>query len=133
MIWPFIDECLPGCHQLKFTSAEVREKLDADYICTKGDKMSGVGGIVKRVIEYNGYELFHKIKTLKQWTDNDQSNDERYNATQAEIELCKEIVNNDIMEVNVMFERQEYILTRTSERVTFPDKLGAFGMNSCRC
>ena len=128
-----IGECLPGCHQLKFTSSEVREKLDADYICTKGDKMSGVGGIVKRVIEYNGYELFHKIKTLKQWTENDQSNDERYNATQAEIELCKEIVNNDVMEVNVMFERQEYILTRTSERVTFPDKLGAFGINLCQC
>ena len=88
---------------------------------------------MNRVIEYNGYGLFHKIKTLKQWTENDQSNDERYNATQAEIELCKEIVNNDIMEVNVMFERQEYILTRTSERVTFPDKLGAFGMNLCQC
>ena len=46
---------------------------------------------------------------------------------QMEKDFCKELMENDIAEVKVMFERKEYIRTHTSKRVTFPDKLGAFG------
>ena len=122
-----IKECLPGCHQLEFISSEIREKLDAEYICTKGNKYAGMRHMANKVFQYNGYGLFHKVHTLKRWNAAKNFNNETYNSTQAEIEFCKELVENDLAEVSVMFERPKFIRTIMSKRVSFADQLGVFG------
>ena len=47
--------------------------------------------------------------------------------TRQEFKFCKELIENEIVEVKVMFERPEFIRTHTSKRVSFPDKIGAVG------
>ena len=116
--------CLPGCHQLKFTSSEIRERLDAEYICTKGDPHSRMRSLASKVTQLNGYQFLQKIHSMK----NRGNSDDIFNNTQAMVEICKELIENEFAEVSVMFERPEYIRTKTSERMAFADQLGVIGI-----
>ena len=51
-----------------------------------------------------------------------------FNKTQAEINICQELVENEFAEVSVMFERPEFIRTKTSQRMAFADNLGVIGI-----
>ena len=122
-----IKECLPGCHQLKFTSSEVREKLDAHYLCTKSSSSTGIRQIAAKLYSLGGMNNFNYVYKLKDWLENGNTNNETYNKTQSKIDFCIDLVNNALVEVTVMFERPEFIRTSTSKRVSFPDQLGVFG------
>ena len=123
-----VKDCLPGCHQLKFTSSEIRERLDAEYICTKGDLHSRMRSLAREVSKLNGYQLFNKIHSMK-----DRGNlNNTFNETQAEIDICQELVENEFAEVSVMFERPEFIRTKTSQRMAFADNLGVIGISKIK-
>ena len=121
-----INECLPSCHQIKFTSSEIREKIDSAKVCNKSPNEGAERQLAKKIYD-NGYELFFKIEKLREWIEKGNKLNESMDFEQMEKDFCKELMENDIAEVKVMFERKEYIRTHTSKRVTFPDKLGAFG------
>ena len=122
-----INECLPSCHQIKFTSSEIREKIDSATVCSKSSFEGAERNLAKKIYDNNGYDLFFKIEKLREWIEKGNKLNESMDSEQMEKEFCKELMENDIAEVKVMFERKEYIRTHTSKRVTFPDKLGAFG------
>ena len=122
-----VKNCLPGCHQLKFTSSELREKLDSEYICTKSNKSFKLRGLAKVLWDKGGMKFFTKIEKIKELALSGNWTNKNYNLTQEEIKFCKTLIENEVVEVSVMFERPEFIRTQTSKRVSFPDKLGAFG------
>ena len=69
----------------------------------------------------DGY-LVEKVRRMKESTLN---KDVTFNGIQKE--LCVQLVKTDLAKVTLMFERLKYIKTSTSLKMTFPDKLGAFG------
>ena len=124
--------CLPGCHQLKFTSSEIREKLDAEVLCKNVSPFStGIKRLAAILWNNSGMTLFTKIKRLKELSTIRNWNDATYNETEERVKFCKSLVENDLAEVTVIFERPEFIRTSTSKRTSFPDQLGVFG-NNCR-
>ena len=72
-------------------------------------------------------KLFTKIEKIKELGLSGNWTNKNYNSTQEEIKFCRGLIENEVVEVKVMFERPEFIRTQTSKRVSFPDKLGAFG------
>ena len=123
-----IKECLPGCHQLKFTSSEVREKLDPEKICRE-DGNRHFRHLIATLWTRGGMGRFFEIQKIKELIANGNARKVAYNSTQAKVEFCMSVVENDLAEVSVMFERPEFIRTSTSKRVSFPDQLGVFGKN----
>ena len=111
----------------EFTSLELREKLDHQFICTKSSLSTGPRHLADMLWFKSGMKLFSKIKKMKEWISNGNPSNETFNATEAEMDFCMDLVKNDLVEVTVMFERPEFIRTSTSKRVSFPDQLGAFG------
>ena len=123
-----IKECLPGCHQLKFVSSEVREKLDADYLCSKQKEVSsGLEDLAFRLWDKAGMELFTRVQKMKELMMTGEWENANFNLTQQKSKFCKELIENEVVEVKIQFERPEFIRTHTSKRVSFPDKIGAVG------
>ena len=102
-------------------------KSNADYICTKGDLHSRMRSLAREVIKLNEYQLFNKIHSMK-----DGNLNNTFNETQAEIDICQELVENEFAEVSVMFERPEFIRTKTSQRMAFADNLGVIGISNIK-
>ena len=79
----------------------------------------------------NNYEdvsgLLYKIHTLQEWILQKNKFNESYDSEQILKKACKRLLEKDLAEVVVKFERKKYIRTLTSKRVTFQDKIGAFG------
>ena len=121
-----IKDCLPGCYQLKFISSEIREKLDAEQICIH-DHHNQIESMIGRFWSGSGMEHFYEIQKIKELLANGNPQKGVYNVTQAKLDYCISMVENDLAEVTVMFERPEFIRTSTSKRVSFPDQLGVFG------
>ena len=127
-----ITQCLPGCYQLKFSSSEVGEKLNAEEICIDvHNSVSGIGQVAKTLWEKSGMPLFNTVKKLKDLSTIGNWNKTTYNRTEEMIKFCNMMVENDLAEVIVKFERPEFIRSSTSKRVSFPDQLGVFG-NNCK-
>ena len=131
------NECLPNCHEIQFTSAEVLEKLDPEEFCDERIYVKDSSGSLKEQAHADTEELImmkkiegflaqvsfiEKVRMLKTWSKNKNMTFEGI-----EREFCKKLVTKHLAKVTVMFERLKYLKTSTSLKVTFPDKLGAFG------
>ena len=130
------EKCLPNCHEVQFTSAEFIEKLDSENFCDEnvfndtnsdvskeayeGSEEKTMTMKIRRFLK-DGY-LVEKVRRMKESTLN---KDVTFNGIQKE--LCVQLVKTDLAKVTLMFERLKYIKTSTSLKMTFPDKLGAFG------
>ena len=122
-------DCLPGCHQLKFISSEVREKLDAEQICIH-DHNNQIRIMMGTFWSNSGMEHFYEIQKIKELLANGNPQKEEYNVTQAKLDYCISMVENDLAEVIVMFKRPEFIRTSTSKRVSFPFSLQGTGIKT---
>lgn len=108
-----IDECtcLPSCHKIEFQHTEYVYPLD--WNCDYKDK--DLLSLMEQMFN-NGYNSF-TYSYLER---------ENWNQTKARQDLCQKIVNH-ISKVTIMFDRKTYVRTRTNLKVTFTDKLAAFG------
>ena len=131
------DICLPNCHEVQFTSSEVLEKLDPEEFCDEQLFYDGTDYDFRQAYKkLQEKEITMKIRTflnseyavvelVKRMKQSSLSGNETL--TGIKKELCLELVRKDLAKVKVMFERKKYLKTSTSLRMTFPDKLGAFG------
>ena len=69
---------------------------------------------------------------MKEWILYGNPKNESYNENDEKIEYCKDMINNDLAEVVVMFERPEFIRTKTSQRMAFADNLGVIGISNIK-
>ena len=77
-------------------------------------------------------DLFIKYRIIKNWIilqENGSPNENlgKYDPDTAETEICKNLVEQDLALVTIMFEKKKYVRTIKNIRMTFTDKLGAFG------
>ena len=77
-------------------------------------------------------DLFIKYRIIKNWIilqENGSPNEDlgKYDPDTAETEICKNLVEQDLALVTIMFEKKKYVRTIKNIRMTFTDKLGAFG------
>ena len=132
--------CLPTCHHIEFTHISERKSLDSDEACDDLNWQSSIMAIrmnyLISLIKNNGYNSFaYNYLKAKEWTKNNlggipNSTFERWNLQQhdpaIEVELCQKIVKHMAV-VTVMFDKDTYVRTKTSLRVSSSDKLAAFG------
>ena len=122
-------ECLPGCHQIQFTSYEVQEKLDPEVLCDPMRRTfeNRLTDTFQTNTDQKVTSLLYEIQTLQDWILQNNKFNESYDLNKIKNKACKRLLEKDLAEVVVKFERKKFIRTLTSKRVTFPDKLGAFG------
>ena len=132
--------CLPTCHHIEFTHISERKPLDSNEACDGLRWQSSIMAIrmtyLISLIKNNGYNsLVYNYLKAKEWTKNNlggipNSTFERWNLQQhdpaIEVELCQKIVKHMAV-VTVMFDKDTYVRTKTSLRVSSSDKLAAFG------
>ena len=133
------EKCLPNCHEIQFTSAEVLEKLNPDDFCSEDvfhsadfdskpaydvseDKTMMMK--IRAFFRLGKYDLVDQVWKMKESLIGPKEN---VTIEGIKKELCIQLVKNDLAKVKIMFERPKYMKTSTSLKVTFPDKLGAFG------
>ena len=127
-------KCLPDCNGVRFSINEQEFKTNIDDYC------SDPNGIGKRLVKdklesgYDGllykYHMFFKLNatnsSILPSSDSDSNNfNEKLKM------ICKELFMKDIAIVSVRFETKKYIRSIMDKRVTFGDKLAAFGKISC--
>ena len=70
----------------------------------------------------------YKYYSLKGWLPkNGNDTIEPWDYAANERKICQELVKNHMAKVSVMFDRKKYVRTLTNIKVTFTDKLAAFG------
>ena len=72
--------------------------------------------------------IYFKIQKLREYFYDKLPENYTYNGDNEIIKLCKELVKNDLARVTVSFGSKRYVRAKISERASFNDKLGAFGM-----
>ena len=108
----FIDKCicLPTCHNIEFSHVEYVYPLDLN--CEPHSKEY----YLAQLMVENGYNSFtHVFLNMSKWDDS-------YTIKW----FCKQMVTH-MAKVTIMFDKKTYIRTSTSLKVTFTDKLAAFG------
>ena len=125
--------CLPTCHHIEFTHTE-RETLIDPNVC-HDQSIDSLGARFRAIAESimdNGYKsLAYNFINAKEWQEKykyKKANEtfQRWDSDTVRYELCKKIVNNMAI-VTVMFDKESYVRTKTNLRVSFTDKLAAFG------
>ena len=119
------DECLPSCHQVRFTSTKVISKLDPSEVCdpksTSPKHETVEYSISKFLVDYGYYDvLHHKRHVMRKGNLNESIYDLKLN-------LCKELAMNDIAKVSISFESKKYVRTQTNVKTTFVDSLSSIG------
>ena len=140
--------CLPTCHHIEFSHIAERSPLDSNEFCNglkwQGNMMFDRIRYLIEMIKKNGYNSlaynYHKAKewtmnyhnrkpndTFERWTLHNPSNTYHHNKKMdIDAELCEKIINH-MSVVSVMFDKDTYVRTKTSLRVSSSDKLAAFG------
>ena len=125
--------CLPSCHQVEFTYNEELNHLDPNEVCNDAVGRRTVEMNIARRITNNGYNsLVYRYYKFKNWFPYTSTNDtlgyeEAWDLFANQKKLCEFMVKNQMAKVSVMFERKKYVRTLTNLKVTFTDKLAAFG------
>ena len=120
--------CLPTCHHIEFTHIEQQNPIDIKVCHDEGSKLWEIA----TSILYNGYNpLTYNFLKAKEWQEKykyKKANQtfQRWDSDKVTYELCKKIVDHMAI-VTVMFDKESYVRTKTSLRVSFTDKLAAFG------
>ena len=133
--------CLPTCHHIEFTYIEEKIPIDLEMVCyenqaSRVNSQVEVKTIVRdigNVLMENGYNSlaynFFEYKNLKiRKQSNPLINDTfgTWNKETINSILCGKIVKH-LAIVTVMFDKDTYVRTKTSLRVSSSDKLAAFG------
>ena len=135
------EKCLPNCHEIQFTSAEVLEKLNPDDFCHEDVFRPNFTSVspppaydisedktmmmkIRTFFRLGNYGLVDQVRKMKESLIEPKEN---VTIEGIKKDLCIQLVKNDLAKVKIMFERPKYMKTSTSLKVTFPDKLGAFG------
>ena len=117
--------CLPTCHHIEFTYNEQLNSIDVSVCENKYSVESKIAGIMVE----NGYNSlaykYFKMKEYEKFGSNDTL--EKWDIDSFKTELCKEMLLKYMAKVSVMFDKETYVRTKTSLKVTFTDKLAAFG------
>ena len=122
--------CFPTCHQVRFTSNQYIEKLDAETIC---DDFSSIESyIALKTSGYdNGRDLLFTTRKLQDILMHDvldiYPTNRSIDLMSMKKKYCKNLVNQDLARITVVYESKKYLRTRTNKRVTFAERLGAFG------
>ena len=122
--------CLPNCHELRFTTDQYIEKIDADLVCK--DIHSIESYIAKETSGYGkGANLIFTATKLQEFFS---SSSGEFGAANKSIDLdgmrfeyCRKLVKEDLARLTILFENKKYVRSRTNKRVTFSERLGAFG------
>ena len=113
-------KCLPSCHQIQFSLDENVEKLPEELCENRQSIESNInlaiydGSIYVKVQKLREYDKLHENYT--------------FNEEKEIIRKCKNLVKNDLARVTVSFGSKRYVRAKISERASFNDMLGAFGM-----
>ena len=101
------DECLPSCHQVRFTSTKIISKLDPSEICAFQHE-TVENSIARFLVDYGYYDvLHHKRHVMRNGNLNESIYDLKLN-------LCKKLVMKDIAKVSISFESKKYVRTLTN-------------------
>ena len=113
-------KCLPSCHQIQFSLDENVEKLPEELCENRQSIESNInlaiydGSIYVKVQKLREYDKLHENYT--------------FNEHKEIIKQCNKLVKNDLARVTVSFGSKRYVRAKISERASFNDMLGAFGM-----
>ena len=115
-------KCLPSCHQIQFSLDKNVEKLPQELCENRQSIESFINSAV-----YDG-SVYFKIQKLREYFHDKLHDNFTYNGDNEIIKQCKELVKNDLARVTVSFGSKRYVRAKISERASFNDKLGAFGI-----
>lgn len=114
-------QCWPDCHTSRYSITEKNFPLDPDQLCH--DKKSIPYGLASRIAFYSLSNLFYKFYKIS----NDDFNFASMDDDSRIIEICYQLVKNDLARVSVTFASKDYIRTIKDTRVTLIGQLGVFG------
>ena len=114
------DECLPSCHQVRFTSTKIISKLDPSEICAFQHE-TVENSIARFLVDYGYYDVLHHKRHVMR---NGHLNESIYDL---KLNLCKKLVMKDIAKVSISFESKKYVRTQTNVKTTFVDSLSSIG------
>ena len=115
--------CLPTCHHIEFPFVSYTRKLDSVAECKDRESKEYK---LARIMMAHGFDSFsYKEITFMRYTatENDYEEWDKHKNT---IKLCNKMMKF-VAKVTVMFDRNTYIRTQKSVKMTFTDKLAAFG------
>ena len=119
-------QCLPSCHQIQFSLDENVEKLDEDVLCQNKQSIESWINVA-----VSDEEILMKLqKLVKYFSDDGLNSNYTYHYDVERIKHCKDLVKYDLARVTVSFGNKQYVRAVISQRASFNDKLGAFGLYS---
>jgi hypothetical protein len=119
-------KCLPDCNGMQFSLSEKEVPIDIDEYCKDGHAVGRLLLKAKRKAGYN--ELLYRYYRVPEMLAMNETYEDPNMSLNAEkwYKLCKKMMQ-DIAVVSVRFESKKYVRTIMDKRVTFTDKLAAFG------
>ena len=119
--------CYPTCHEVRFTSNQYFEKLDAERVCKQHSSVEF--NIAATTYGRSVGDLHHITRKLEEILTNDdiEITNTTFDKIQMRMEHCKNLVVQDLARITVMFESKKYVRTKTDKRVSFSESFGAFG------
>ena len=120
--------CLPNCHELRFTTDQYMEKIDVNLVCN--DTFSIESYIAQETSGYgNGDNLIFTATKLQDFLSagNFAAANKSIDLDGMKFEYCQKLVTEDLARLTILFENKKYVRSRTKKRVTFSERLGAFG------
>ena len=118
--------CLPSCHQIQFSLDENVEKLDEDVMC---QNWQSIASFINFAVSDETI-LLKLQKLVKYFSDDGLNSNYTYDYEVELVRQCKELVKYDLARVTVSFGNKQYVRAVISQRASFNDKLGAFGLYS---
>ena len=134
--------CLPTCHHIEFTHISKEKAIDVSVCNSLGRNDNPLGSRIYRFIslmQKNGYNTFsYNYLNAKEWKEKSKFPNQHHNETfvrwmsriSSEMDinqkLCQKIIRHMAI-VTVMFDKDTFVRTKTSLRVSSSEKLAAFG------
>ena len=121
--------CLPTCHHIEFPFVSYTKELKSTQECN--DQESKEYRLARIMLEHGFDSFSYKFFTftnIDKATSDDLVKWDLHNNT---VKLCNKMMKY-VAKVTVMFDRNTYIRTQKSLKMTFTDKLAAFG-KLCTC
>jgi hypothetical protein len=119
--------CLLDCNSIQFSLSEKEAPIDIDEYCKDSHAVGRLLVKAKREAGYNDL-LYRYYRVPEMLAMNETYEDPDMSSLSAKwYNLCKKMMQDDIAVVSVRFESKKYVRTIMDKRVTFTDKLAAFG------
>lgn len=113
-------QCWPDCHDTQYTIIEKNYPLDPEQLCN--DQYSVPFQLAEKTLETDLASLFYKFHKVYRNDFNIS-----FDTDGKKMEICKELVLNDLAKVSVSFASKKFVRTIKDERVTFSDQLATLG------